>query len=303
MSDQIPTPLTSELIKTLFDDVHQSLQSESGYGLDAQTRNDAWRQVQLYWMKLHDAVAGRVTETEVPLTLMNNVSEGGRLFTIHGIVDVVQAEGEVILYDIKSHDYKQLHDNIESYGPQLRVYAHIWSQLRDTTVHQTCIINTDPPAEVKRIVDYAHMTPEEEHILEQWKPVIPIQNYNAELVQETIAKFGRVVDSIEERKFAPPSLDNLRGRRQQLRVPLMCAKCDARYSCSTYRQLSEQTSGYHTQAMRFYESLDSTRAVYEAPLERYVDEDGIEEELAMFQDDAAANTSINDDDDGMWWSV
>lgn len=302
MSNPAPIQLTSDSIKTLFDDIHQTLQSESGYGLDAQTRADAWRQVQLYWMKLHDAVAGRVTETEVPLTLMNNVSEGGRLFTIHGIVDVVQSEGQVILYDIKSHDYKQLHENIDSYGPQLQVYAHIWSELRGNRVEQTCIINTDPPKEVKEIVDYAHMTPDEERAFLEWKPVIPIPSFSKEGVIETIAKFGRVVDRIEERQFAPPTLEDLRKRRANRQVPIMCGKCDARFSCTTYRILSEETSGYHTQAMRFYEPLRRAHAVNEGPATGYSDDDDIEEELAAFQDAAAANTSINDDD-GMWYTV
>jgi hypothetical protein len=287
-------------IKQLFDDVHESLQAESGYGLDAQTRDDAWRQVQLYWEKLQKQVAGRVTETEVPLTLMNNESPGKRKFTIHGVVDVVQEQDKIVLYDIKSHDYHRLHDNIESYGPQLQVYAYIWSELRGQKVDETCIINTDPPPSVKAIVDMANMTDAERDAFERWNPVIPITNFSEELVQATIAKFGMVVDAIEEHKFNPPDMRELERKRQRLPVPLMCAKCDVRFSCMSFRQLTLTSARFQTNLMKFYDSAAAMSALREMEAEYYANnaDDGAEsyEELESTKDAAAANARDEDDD-------
>lgn len=283
-------------LRQLFNDVHDSLQAESGYGLDAQTREDAWRQVQLYWTKLHQTVASRVTETEVPLTLMNNESAGKRMFTIHGVVDVVEEQDQIILYDIKSHDYQRLHDNIESYGPQLQVYAHIWSELRGQSVEKTCIINTDPPPHVKAIQNFAHMTDAEREGYEKWNPIIEITSFSAERVQETIKQFGLVVDAIEERRFAPPTKEELEQQRSRYPVPLMCAKCDVRFSCMSYRELVHQTASYQRNVMRFYDGSEIVRALKDKS--EADDMHGIphlQDEIEQFQDEAAIAGA---DDDG-----
>jgi hypothetical protein len=298
MNEQSHSTITIAAVKQLFDDVHESLQAESGYGLDAQTREDAWRQVQMYWNKLQDQVASRVTETEVPLTLMNNVSPSNRKFTIHGVVDVVQEQDKIILYDIKSHDYQRLHENIDSYGPQLQVYAYIWSELRGQTVDETCIINTDPPDSVKAIVDFLHMTDVEQAAFERWNPVIPITNFSAALVHETIAKFGMVVDAIEEHKFNPPDWKELERNRLRLPVPLMCAKCDVRYSCTSYRQLVIKTQNTQNNLMRFYDAQSDIKPVREIVLPYELSEtDDIMEEFERTKDDVAAN--FYDDNEAM----
>lgn len=292
MNTQSQSPITVDMVKQIFDDVHESLQAESGYGLDAQTREDAWRQVKLYWVKLQEQVAGRVTETEVPLTLMNNKSPGERMFTIHGVVDVVQEQDKIILYDIKSHDYQRLHDNIESYGPQLQVYAYIWSQLRGQTVDATCIINTDPPPAVKAIVDVTNMTDAERDAFERWNPVIPITNFSQERVHDTIARFGMVVDAIEEHKFNPPTVEELERTRSRLPVPLICAKCDVRFSCMSYRQLTLTNRAFQYNVMRFYDTTVAARAVREREEAEYPP--AMSEQAEAFEqtkDDAAANYS------------
>lgn len=297
MNEQPHPTITSAMVKQLFDDVHESLQAESGYGLDAQTREDAWRQVQLYWSKLQEQVASRVTETEVPLTLMNNVSPGNRKFTIHGVVDVVQEQDKIILYDIKSHDYQRLHENIDSYGPQLQVYAHIWSELRGQTVDETCIINTDPPESVKAIVDYTNMTDSERVAFEQWNPVIPIRNFSAELVHETIAKFGMVVDAIEEHKFNPPDWKELAQNRSRLPVPLMCSKCDVRFSCTSYRQLVFKTQNNQNNMMRFYNPESRVNEIRETVTPfNSSDPDDMLEEFERTKDDVAMNYFDDDDE-------
>jgi hypothetical protein len=297
MNEHVESTITNITLRRMFDDVHTVLQSESGYGLDAQTREDAWRQVQLYWSKLQQAVAGRVTETEVPLTLMNNMSPGNRPFTIHGVVDVVQEQDQITLYDIKSHDYLRLHENIESYGPQLQVYAYIWSELRGQQVDQTCIINTDPPPAVKGIVDVHNMTDAEREAYEQWQPVIPITNFSAERVQETIRQFGHVVDAIESGLFNPPTIDDLQKKQTRLPVPLMCAKCDVRFSCSSYRALVYQSPGYQSKVMRFYDMSDTISEIRDQSYDEQLhDNDMVTEEIEAFMDDAAANLAHDDED-------
>ena len=84
-----PLHLDEDQIHQYFEDVYESLQAEHGFGLDPDTLDDAKRHVLLYWRKLRDRIANRVTETEVPLTLMNQRTPGNRLFSIHGVIDVV----------------------------------------------------------------------------------------------------------------------------------------------------------------------------------------------------------------------
>jgi hypothetical protein len=298
MNDHSQPQITKDTVKQLFDDVHTELQAESGYGLDAQTRADAWRQVQLYMTKLYDAVASHVTETEVPLTLMNNKSAGGRKFTIHGVVDIVQEHDKTILYDIKSIDNRRINEkeNLEKYTNQLNVYAYMLSELRGRKVDQTCIINTDPPQQVKSIVDFDNMTEVEREWYERWEPVIPITNFSAERVHETIRQFGNVVDAIESGVFDPPSKDELMMKKHRWQEPLMCAKCDARFSCSSYRALTNQNAASQRNVMRFYDTTEVVRAVREEMSQIGSDDvDPIIEETEMCKDDAAANYV---DDDG-----
>jgi hypothetical protein len=146
-------PMDVADLRQFFEDTYESLQSEHGYGLDQDALRDAWRHIEFYWRKLEVRVANRITETEVPLTLMNQKTPKGRPFAIHGVIDVVEENNQVTLYDIKSHELRRIQENVDRYAPQLEVYAHIWTQLRGKPVHQTCIIATDPPSPVKRIVD------------------------------------------------------------------------------------------------------------------------------------------------------
>ena len=87
-----------------FEDTYEALQAESGYGLGPDALDDARRQVTLYWHKLREKVANRVTETEVPLTLMNQITPNEVKYSIHGVVDVVEEHDQITLYDIKSHN-------------------------------------------------------------------------------------------------------------------------------------------------------------------------------------------------------
>lgn len=251
-----------------FEDTYESIQAESGYGLGPDALADARAQVLLYWLKLREAVAKRVTETEVPLTLMNQVTRAGHKYSIHGVVDVVEDRDQVILYDIKSHDHDTIHEDRERYAPQLEVYAHIWSQLRRQTVHKTCIIATGPPADVKRINDVRHMSDAERQAFDDWEPVVEI-DFNQHRMQETIAHFGEIIDLIESRQFAPPTVARLQQMWQDRGVQMICAKCDARYSCDAYRGfVGAQVGGNPARLMALYVDSGMDRNEFADVLER-----------------------------------
>jgi hypothetical protein len=82
--------------------------------------------------------------------------------------------------------------------------------------------------------------------LAQWDPVIPV-DFDASRVYRTINEFGQVVDSIEEGRFAPPSLKVLNevliGVRRERFATRVCRNCDARFSCSSYRQYAWKGRG------------------------------------------------------------
>lgn len=247
--------LTLQEVLQFFVDTYESIQAENGYGLGPDALADAQRQVLLYWLKLREEVAKRVTETEVPLTLMNQKTPKGSKYSIHGVVDVVEDRDQVTLYDIKSHDFESIHEDRDRYAPQLEVYAHIWTQLRGKAVHQTCIIATDPPKKVKRIASVERMTPTEQQAFADWQPVVTI-DFNQNRMQETIAHFGEIIDLIEARQFAPPTVARLQQMWQDRGINMICAKCDARFSCDAYRSFTRaQQGGTSAHLMSLY--LDS----------------------------------------------
>ena len=228
-----------------FEDTYEALQAESGYGLGPDALDDARRQVTLYWHKLREKVANRVTETEVPLTLMNQITPNEVKYSIHGVVDVVEEHDQITLYDIKSHNVDYIHEERERYAPQLEVYAHIWSTLRGKTVQRTCIIATDPPAKVKQIQNIAQMTTEQLKVFSEWNPVVEI-DFQQNRMQETIAHFGEIIDLIESRQFAPPTVARLQQMWQDRGVQMICTKCDARFSCDAYRSFATSQQGVNT---------------------------------------------------------
>ena len=114
-----------ERIEEFFEENMATLALESGHSLSPQARETARQQVLMYWRKLR-AIAERVTDTEVRLSLPQNRSPDGRTFAIEGIVDIVREDERVVMYDIKTHETETIRANIEDYERQLNVYAHIW---------------------------------------------------------------------------------------------------------------------------------------------------------------------------------
>lgn len=227
-----------EFIRQRFEENFEILVVESGHGLAAETKEAALQQVLLYWRKLRD-VAERVTDTEVRLSLPNQVSPEGRIYTLEGVVDIVRADDKTVMYDIKTHDADYVRANRELYEQQLNVYAHIWQELRGEPLDEMAVIATDFPHAVK--VALSDPDPRAlEAALEAWQPLIPIA-YDPAKKDLTLRAFGETVDKIESGQFAPPPLERLEAEIPGASVrerfgTRVCRNCDARFSCSAYRQ-------------------------------------------------------------------
>lgn len=225
----------------------ERLRAETGRGLTPDVTNAALEQVLLYWRKLH-ALAENVSETEVKLTLPHQKSPQGRRYTLEGIVDIVREDNETIMYDIKTYlDAEQLMHEIESITRQLNVYAHIWQELREQDLDKTAIIATKPPRRLRRMLDSSSVDLDDAALdaaIDAWEPVREI-DVDPSTVHEVIADFGEAVDKIESSQFQPPAVQRLLepttpGGRTPFGTEI-CVNCDARFSCSSYRQFAQRT--------------------------------------------------------------
>jgi len=256
-------------LREAFEANFEVLRLESGRGLSADGKQFAWNQVQTYWRRLRD-VARSITNTEVRLTLPNQRTPKGRPYTIEGIVDIVREEGYTVMYDIKSHDAEYIRQNREMYKQQLDVYAHIWQNLRGLPLNETAIIATHFP---KAVADALESGDEGQlaFALGQWNPLVPLE-FDPSAVESTIAEFGSIVDAIEDGVFEPRSVQHLdarEGSTQQRFATAVCRNCDARYSCSSYRQWALGSTSRIERTVRRYfedtvpeEDAESVRAAY-----------------------------------------
>jgi hypothetical protein len=228
------------------------LRLESGHALTTDVKDTALNQALLYWRKLKD-VATTITETEVHLNLPGQKTPQGRVFGIEGIVDIVREDDRTIMYDIKTHDAEDVHRNIEAYERQLNVYAHIWQNLRGEPLDQTAVIATAYPEAVKAALasrDEARI----QYELQRWNPLVEIE-FSPEPVQELIADFGQVVDCIENGEFTPAPVEVLQGRKEdgeRACASRVCRRCNARFSCSSYRAYASSAGGRPELALRQY---------------------------------------------------
>jgi hypothetical protein len=229
---------TERFIRDAFENNFQRLHEESGRSVTPDVKAAALEQVLLYWTRLRE-LAKQVTETEVHLVLPDQRSPAGRRYTLEGIVDIVREADATVMYDIKTYlDAEAARDDIEPHFRQLNVYAHIWQTLREHPLDRVAVIATRPTRALKHAMSTADPR-RIEAALESWNPVIDV-SVRQGLVAEVIDDFGVVVDAIEEHRFAPPPLDILRApSRLGGRVVFgtdVCLNCDARFSCSSYRQ-------------------------------------------------------------------
>lgn len=261
------TTLTHTEIQQLFEDTYEALTTENGVGLDPDVLRDAQRQVLLYWEKLGSSVASKITETEVPLSLMGQRTPGHnkRPYVIYGVVDVVQEGDTTTLYDIKSHYATSIRENPERYAPQLNIYAHIWQELHATRVASTCIIATDPPEDIKHIRDIEKIRATQ--AFQEWDPIVKIR-FNQDEMNQTIHDFGTVVDLIEDHVFAPLSVKDIEDNARAAKGVSFCRKCDARFSCRGYRAFAQlHENGQAARSMSVYYDSGMDADEYESRLE------------------------------------
>lgn len=240
--------LTDEEVETFiqqcFEQNYERLQAEGGHSLTPFVKDGALRQILMYWRKLR-AIAEKVTDTEVRLTLPDQVSPKDRNYTIEGIVDIVCEDERTVMYDLKTHDPDMIRQNIGDYEDQLNVYAYIWQALRRQPLDETAIISTAFPETLReafRNRDQKRIANE----LEKWEPVIqiPLSDHR---VDETIHSFGQVVDDIEDKCFTPPPVERLKAKvtERDRFATRVCRNCDARFSCSSYRNYAIATNSKH----------------------------------------------------------
>lgn len=262
MSEQVDFQIDNQeidaFIRESFETNFSILRIETGIAISPEVKQTALTQVLLYWRKLH-AIALKITDTEVRLSLPLNKSPKGREFGIEGVVDIVREGDRTILYDIKTHDADFIRLNIELYNEQLNTYAYIWQNLYDQPLDQTAIICTDYPDSLRDAI----LSSSEERIqsaLDQWEPVIPL-SFSFEKIVRTIQDFGEVVDQIEDHQFTPPTADELEtpylpGHNERF-ATRVCRNCDARFSCTSYRKYVRHGKGrFEQEFSQYYQDLE-----------------------------------------------
>jgi hypothetical protein len=162
----------------------------------------------------------------------------------------VREEGKTIIYDIKTHNADYVRSHIDLYEDQLNVYAHIWKELQKQPLDGTALICTEFPEEVKEALRRGDST-QLQRALEKWEPLIEVE-FDRRRVKETIRSFGKVVDKIEDHKFAPPLVKKLlEPFTDDTRVRFgthVCRNCDVRFSCDAYRVFMRRGRGQEDQA-------------------------------------------------------
>ena len=260
----MPDVLTDEQmearLRELFAENYETLRFEGGHQLAPEVLDDALHQVLAYWRKLRH-VAEKVTDTEVKLTLPNQKTPAGRSFAIEGVVDIVREEGRTTLYDVKTHPADFVRANIDTYAPQLNVYAHIWQVLRGQKLDETAIISTVLPEGLPQAMRQKDQPRVDAHMA-RWEPLIPV-TFDADDVKETVEKFGAIVDRIEDHEFAPPPVEKLMGRVSNQGATFatsVCRNCDARFSCASYRTYTLKSGRAELHTFRTYYGPNTTDA-------------------------------------------
>ena len=214
------------------------MQAETGQRVNQNVVIAAERQALAYWHTMH-LLAENITETEVKLSLPECSTPKGRTFTIEGVVDIVQEDSGMSIYDIKTMPRDYVENNKLKFAMQLNVYAHILAGLKGYKVKKAAVIATAPADALKRKFN---TVPFEAFIdmLKSMDPFVEIPLDEASIT-DTITKFGEIVDRIQDGDFKPKSVGDLKrkdaegGKTRQFGTDV-CRNCDARFSCSSYRE-------------------------------------------------------------------
>lgn len=226
-----------QFIEARFEENFERLRFESGHGISPEVKEQARLQILLYWKRLKK-IAESITDTEVRLTLPGRKTPKGREFTIEGIVDIVREKGRTVMYDLKTHDPRDIKKYVQEYQRQLNVYAYIWQTLREQELNEMAVIATQFPKEVADAWrNRAHKPEVFDQELDRWEPVIDI-GFNESDVESTISEFADTIDAIEDGSFSPPTSAKLRGKvyGNETFASRVCSNCDIRFSCGSYRE-------------------------------------------------------------------
>lgn len=213
------------------------MQAETGQRVNQSVVIAAERQALAYWFTMRK-LAEKITETEVKLSLPECRSPKGRTFTIEGVVDIVQEDAGMSIYDIKTMPRDYVEKNKLKFAMQLNVYAHILAGLKGYKVKKAAVIATAPADGVKRRFN----TDSYEAFIEILRSIDPQVDIplNEDSIADTITKFGEVVDRIQDGDFKPKSEEDLKrkeiegGKTRQFGTDV-CRNCDVRFSCASYR--------------------------------------------------------------------
>jgi hypothetical protein len=157
-------------------------------------------------------------------------------YVIEGVVDIIRDDERTIMYDIKTHEAGYVRSNLDQYEKQLNVYAHIWQSLRRQPLDETAIIATAFPDTLNEALQRGKLDIIARE-MEAWEPLVPVP-LNQSRFEETIEDFGKVVDQIEGKSFAPPPVEKLTEKVPGINSIFarhVCRSCDARFSCKSYR--------------------------------------------------------------------
>ncbi|WP_412474164.1 PD-(D/E)XK nuclease family protein [Halobacteriovorax sp. YZS-1-1] len=237
--DKISDEEIQAWIDETFEENYELLQLDGGHKLSGDIKKYALQQVKAYFTKLKH-IAMSVTDAEIKLTLSNQSSPKERRFSIEGVVDLINENDQINMYDIKTHEGEYISANKELYQEQLNIYRHIWEGINEKSLDKTQIISTAIPLQLKN----AFKTPENKSLLDKcfkaWEPVIDIPTRDTDM-SKTIEEFGRIVDEIEDGSFPPAELEILKEKVEgtnQIFATRVCRNCDIRFSCSSYREYS-----------------------------------------------------------------
>lgn len=222
-------------LREIFEDNYEELKYETGRSITLNMKEFAWQQVKLYYEKM-GSVAKNMTEAEVKLILPEQLTPKGRKYTMEGVVDVIETDDKITMYDIKTHNSEEVRNDKDVYKGQLNVYAHMWKNLKGTEIDNMAVIATTPPSEVRQATSIGDEVAVD--IIDDWNPIVELEVDNNE-VEKQIKCFGETVDKIEDGEFKAPTLDRLKETKKGQKAPFgtaVCRHCDARHSCNSYSQ-------------------------------------------------------------------
>ncbi|MBM7872093.1 hypothetical protein JOC70_003641 [Clostridium pascui] len=228
--------MNMDKLRELFEDNFEELKFETGRSINSNMKEFAWQQVKLYYEKLGE-VAKDITESEIKLTLPEQVTPKGKKYTIEGNVSIGEKEDKITMYHIKSHSYDEVENNRELYRGQLNLYAYMWKKLKGTQIDNMAIIATAPPTELREAINKGDEGLVKV-LIDSWNPVVNLDFDDTE-GEKQIQSFGETVDKIEERQFKAPPLGKLKEIKQGQKAAFgtaVCRHCDARYSCRAYEK-------------------------------------------------------------------